>query len=111
MGILNFMENENVITINGKTIKVKGNNVSVVNNKVIVDGKVVEEGLDGIVKIEWTGDLAKLNCNTAEIHGNVHGDVDCNTLYCGDIQGDVDSNTVHCGNIGGNVEANVVHRK
>lgn len=97
------------ISINGKTFT--GNNISVVDDKIFVDGKQVEGGLSGVVKIDVSGDLMNLNCTTATIHGNVHGDVDATTLNCGDVGGDVDATTVNCKNINGNVDAITVNSK
>lgn len=106
-----FNRKENIIIVNGKTYHVSGNNVSIVNQKVIVDGKVIEDGLSGIVKIEWKGELANLNCNSADVHGDIQGNVECNNLRCKDIKGNVDSNNVCCENIGGNVDATIVTKK
>lgn len=101
----------NRITINGETFIVEGNNVSVSGNSVIVNGKVIKGELNGIVKIEWSGDLAKLDCANATINGDVHGDVDCANLTCGNIGGDVDASNVKCGDIGGDVDATSVKRR
>lgn len=95
----------NRITINGETFIVDGKNINVSGSKVIVDGKVVKGDLEGIVKIEWSGDLANLDCTNAVINGNVEGDVDCTNLTCGNIGGDVDATNVKCGDIGGDVDA------
>lgn len=48
------------VVINGKAIKVDGNNISVIGNKVYVDGKLIED-LDGI----------KSNNITIKVYGNV----------------------------------------
>ena len=97
-------------TINGKKFDVSGRNITVDNDKIIVDGKVLQSNLTGIVKIEWHGDLAKLECNTCEIHGAVSGNVNANTVKCNDVGGDVDANTVKCGNINGDVVANTIKK-
>jgi len=101
----------NRITINGETFIVDGNNVSVSGNKIKVNDKVIKGELEGIVKVEWSGDLANLDCTNATINGDVHGDVDCTNITCGNIGGDVDGTNVKCGNIGGDVDANKVTRK
>jgi len=114
----------NTININGESFQVTGNNVIVKNNKVIVNGKTIKEGLKGIVKVEFKGDIANLDCNTAIINGNVgdidcstltingdvDGDVDCSTIRCGNVQGDVDGTNIVCGNISGDVDAVNVRR-
>lgn len=78
------------ITINGKTYK--GNNVSVINNAVWIDGKKVEEKDQTIVGIKLEGDVQ-----------NVHSDVGVN---CGDVKGNVTCNgSVTCDRVEGNVVA------
>lgn len=95
---------KNKITINGKSYDVAGRNIVINNDKVMVDGVMVESGLSGIVKIEFTGDLASLDCTTATINGNVKGNVDGTTITCGDVGGDVDGTTIKCGNVNGNLD-------
>ena len=53
-----FGKRNNNISINGNQYSVEGNNVSVINDKIYVDGKLIQDGLSGIVKIEWLGDVA-----------------------------------------------------
>ena len=96
------------MNINGKDYSVFGRNIVVNNNSVYVDDVLIEGGLSGIVKIEFIGDLASLDCNTASISGNVQGDVKANTIKCGDVGGDVKGNTVKCGNVSGSVKGNTV---
>jgi hypothetical protein len=103
MGIFSIF-GKNKITINGKSYEVSGNNITVKNDSIYVDGKLVESCLTGNVKVEFTGDLANLDCTTATINGNVQGDVDGTTITCGDVGGYVDGATIKCGNIGGDVD-------
>jgi hypothetical protein len=103
MGIFS-MFGKNQITINGKSYEVSGKNISVRNDSIYVDGVLVESGLSGNVKVEFTGDLANLDCTTATINGNVTGDVDGTTITCGDVGGDVDGTTIKCGNVSGDVD-------
>lgn len=107
--MFDFFKSKSTITFNGKSFE--GRNIKVVNDKVYIDDKLVEEGLSGVLKVEVTGDLARLDCNSAVIHGNVGGDVNANTVNCGDVDGDVEANTVNCGRILGDVDANVVNSK
>lgn len=83
----------NTIIINGRQISVTGRNISVINDKVIVDGVIVEEGLSGHVEISFVGDLATLKTNgSATIEGNVMGNVDAGgSVNCGDVKGSVDA--------------------
>lgn len=93
----------NIITINGKSTQVVGNNIKVttrgINNSVItVNGVVIAEGLSGEVTIKFEGSLANLDAVHATINGNVHGNVDGTHVKVG-------------GNIGGNVDATHVTAK
>jgi len=99
----------NIITINGESHDVEGNNVVVRRGKVLVNGKVIKDNLSGTVKIEWEGDLASLDCTQAVVNGNVHGDVDGTTItVSGDVSGDVDGTTIKCGDVAGDVDATTV---
>lgn len=95
---------KNKITINGKTYNVSGKNIQVKNDSIYVDGDLVESGLSGVVKVEFTGDLTNLDCTTAHINGNVLGNVDGTTINCGDVGGKVDGTTINCHDISGNVD-------
>lgn len=96
----------NKITINGKTFEVYGNNIKIINDKVIVDGVVVTEGLSGEVTVKFEGDLAKLDATSVTVHGNVIGDINCTSLQVtGSVNGDVDATNVKASEIIGNVDA------
>jgi len=98
----------NIININGKSIKVTGSNISVIGDKVYVNGKLVEEGLSGNVEISFKGDLANLNVDgSATVDGNVLGYVDAGgSVRCENVNGSVDAGgSVYCGNVGGDVDA------
>lgn len=101
----------NKIVINGKSHSVGGKNISIINDKIYVDGILVESGLSGIVEVKFEGDVANLDCTTATINGNVLGDVDGTTIRCGDVSGNVDGTTITCGKIGGNVDGTTIMMK
>jgi len=97
----------NIININGKSISVKGNGISIINDKVYVNGKLIEEGLSGGVEITFMGDLASLNVDgSATVNGNV-GSVDAGgSVNCGDVGKSVDAGgSVNCGTVGGDINA------
>lgn len=100
---------KNTITINGVTIETNGSsNISVNGDSVYVGGKLIKSGLSGIVKIEFEGDLAKLQTDgSATINGDVKGNVDCGgSCQCGNVGGFVDAGgSVTCGNVKGDVDA------
>jgi len=111
------------VTICGKTFKV-GDNVNIVNGKVISDGVVVYEltsSQDGVVIERIEGTIGKLECHyplvvNGDVHGNVqsYSPVNCGDIHghlkadgpvnCGDIMGSLKANgPVNCGDIGGNL--------
>lgn len=97
------------IRVNGKTYQ--GNNVSMINGKVFVDGKEVDSGdSDQKVVIHCDGNLTfqEFQCsNSVEINGNVTGNISCHGSFTGhNITGDVNAGgSVNCDNIGGSVKA------
>lgn len=100
----------NNITINGETFNVQGNNIVVKNGKVIVDDDIVKEGLSGTVKVEFIGDLATLDCNSAVVNGNIEGDVDCTSInITGDVEGDIEGVTINCGNVEGDIDGTTIN--
>lgn len=97
-----------MITINGQTFY--GDNVTIRNGKVIVDGKDHTPSDSKSISISIQGDLKDLSvdcCNKVDIKGNVgtaktvSGDIDIS----GDIAGGAStvSGDIKCGNIGGSV--------
>jgi len=107
------------ITVNGQTFV--GNNVSVVNGEVIVDGKKVAAPEGKVINIAVQGDIESLKVDRGSVNvtgsvGSVavtQGDVECGgvkgkveidqgNLECGDIFGDVSVNM-------GNVVAGTIH--
>lgn len=102
----------NTITVNGKTYKdIQGNNISVVNGVIKVDGKVICEGLSGDVHVKWEGDLANLETHNADILGSVKGSVKGHNIDIeGFVGGDVTGHNIDCGDVNGNVQGrNVSH--
>lgn len=98
------------ININGKVFQ--GDNITINNGKVIIDGReVTDHGRSAQIVVEVHGNVNKLDCNSCIIHGDVTGDVDANTVNCKNVGGDVDANTVNCGDVKGDVDANVVNRR
>lgn len=99
----------NTIIVNGKRIQCSGSNVSIINGRVIVDGKEIanEESREVYVTIE--GDVNKIDCSgSVTVKGNVKGNIDCSGS-CeveGDVGGDIDaSGSVRCDNVSGSVDA------
>jgi cytoskeletal protein CcmA (bactofilin family) len=101
------MEENKLININGKTYY--GRNVTITNNKVIVDG-VVQEDVTSAKTISINGEKFRGNL---EIHGsvNVFGDVEGSvqaggSVTCDDVKGNVMAGgSVDCDDVGGNISA------
>lgn len=105
---MNIFGNNGKITVNGKTYT--GNNISINNNQVIIDG-VVQGDLEEDKKIE-----IKILCNVEKIvsnesihiKGNVNGNIEAGTsVNCDDIKGNARAGTsINCDDIGGDAIAN-----
>jgi len=97
------------ITINGKTFEGRKLRVDQEEGDVFIDGKKVLTGQTGVLRVEVTGTLDLLDCNTATVNGDILGDVTCNTIVCKNVAGDIETNTITCEQVGGNIDANTVH--
>ena len=95
----------NTIVINGKKFQTNGNNVSIINNSVYVDGDLIAGELNGVVKIKWEGDLANLTAHNVEVEGNVMGNLNAHNVECGDVGGNVTAHNVEEKKIAGSVSA------
>jgi len=96
------------ITINGNTFEVSGNNVSIINGTVRVDGNVVVSGLSGGVNIKWEGGLASLTTDSSVTCTDIHGSVNAGgSVHCNDISGSVsaDGSVKASGHIGKQISA------
>ena len=96
------------IIIGGDVTIVEGNNIVVIDDKIIVGSTVIKSGLSGIVEVKFEGDLVSLHTHgNASVKGDIHGNVDAHgNVQCGNVGGSVDANgSVECNNVEGNVEA------
>lgn len=105
----------NTITINGKTYSAPdGCSMSVINNKVYIDGKLFED-CDLIkskkIEIKIEGNCGDVHVDSANltVNGNIEGEVlvDAGNITCrGDIKGDVncDCGNISCHHIFGNTD-------
>lgn len=97
------------VTVNGKTIRVKGNSISIINDEIIVDGKPLREALDQPnITVIVEGDCRSLNaCGNVEVKGNAHNIDRRGSCHVeGDVTGNVNaSGSVTCGDVGGDIDA------
>ena len=108
------------ISLNGKTIRVSGSNISVINGKVYSDGKLVEVPEQKTINIVVEGDVQTLKvdaCDQVTVNGtceNVEVQTG-NVIIKGDVSGNVQSDVgdITCGNVGGNCKTDVgnINRK
>lgn len=115
----------NVIIVNGKRIEVQGDNISIKNGEVYVDGKKVDGSKPtSELKIIIEGNVGNLTVDngSVEVKGMVTGNVDCGGSFKGhDVMGSIDcggsvqcndvgqsidcGGSVQCGNVGGEIDA------
>lgn len=108
-----------MITINGKSYN--GNSVTVINGKVMVDGKPADTSDDKVINIWVNGNIETLDidyCDSLDIKGDC-GTVNTqnsNVKISGNVWGSVESKNgnITCGNVGGSVKTkngNIKHVK
>ena len=97
------------VSVNGKTVRVRGNNISIIIDQIIVDGKPLEETFDQAnITVIVEGDCRSLYaCGNVEVKGNAHN-IDCqgSCHVEGNVTGNVNaSGSVRCGDVEGNIDA------
>ena len=110
-----YTSSYSTVSVNGKTVRVRGNNITIIDDKIIVDGKPLNEAMDAknitvIVEgncnkldtcgdVEIRGDCGYVDCSgSVHVEGNVNGNIDASgSVTCGDVSGDIDaSGCVRC---------------
>lgn len=96
--------------ISGRTFR--GNNISISNNRIVIDGKDVTDEYDikpvGILEITvLEGTIGSLTADGSVSCNDVTGDVSAGgSVKAGDIKGSVNAGgSVKCGSIGGSINA------
>jgi len=96
-----------IVSVNGKTYT-GHSSISVINNKVIIDGKEVSNKEKGVIEVVIVGDALNVKSDVAvSIKGNVNGNIDAGSyVKCGNVGGSVDCGSyVSCEDVGGSVDA------
>lgn len=101
------MNSANNIVIDGREFK--GNNVSIINGKVIVDGVVQDGTLSGDINVTVNGDVNTLQNNIGDVRANSAGSIKTGSgdvFIDGDVSGSVQtgSGDVKCGDVGNSVK-------
>ncbi len=95
------------IRVNGKSISVEGNNVSIINDTVMVDGKVIKRSASGVVKVVVQGTINELRTDASVECGDVAGSVEAGgSVNCKNVGKDVDAGgSVNSMKVGGDIDA------
>lgn len=104
-----YTNSYSTVSVNGKTVRVRGNSISIINDQIIVDGKPLEEAFDQPnITVIVEGDCKILSaCGNVEVKGNA-GNIDCrgSCHVEGNVTGNIDaSGSVTCGDVGGDIDA------
>lgn len=94
------------ISIGGRTFT--GNNVSILNGVVIVDGVQQDGTLTGQVELKIEGTLDSLTTDASvNMKGQINGNVEAGgSVRCDDVGGNVNAGgSVRCDDVGGSVNA------
>lgn len=97
----------NRIVINGKEIKCNGNNISIIDNKVFVDGKIISEEAIKDSDIHIYGDVENIECQGSVECNNVNGYIKAGgSVNCDDVGGNINcGGSVNCDTVKGNIIA------
>ncbi len=103
------------VHVNGRVVEVPdGSNISIVNNKLYVNGLEWEgddggDGrLTGVVRVELSGDIKEVKTDSSlHVHGDVQGNVEAGgSIQCGNVTGHVKAGgSVHCKDVSGHINA------
>ena len=99
------MRGSGSVTIDGKTFT--GNNVTIVNGRVIVDGKTQDGELVGPITVTVNGDVESLENHAGNVTANNVGEISTGSgdVKCLDVSGSIrtGSGDIICGAVNGNI--------
>jgi len=95
-----------VVTINGQSFS--GSSISMVNGKLMIDGKPQDTNkLGHVINIEIHGDVKDIQSDNGSITAHDVGSVNTSNgrVTCGNVSGNVTTSNgkVICGDVGGNI--------
>lgn len=93
------------ITVNGKSYV--GNNISIRNGVVVIDGKLQDGTVSGVVEVMVSGELVSLETDASVTCEEVKGNVSAGgSVSCGAVGGTVNAGgSVTAGRVGGGITA------
>ncbi len=97
----------NRIVVNGKDIICNGNNVSIINYKVFVDGKEISDETIKNSDVHIYGDVENIECEGSVQCDNVKGNIQAGgSVNCDDVGGSINcGGSCNCDKVNGNVTA------
>lgn len=97
----------NKIVINGKTIACSGSNISIIGNKLFVDGKQVSGDVTRDCDVHIYGDVENIKCEGSVSCNNVKGNIQAGgSINCDNVGGDIRcGGSCNCDEVKGNVTA------
>lgn len=108
--MMKFFGRNSSITINGQTYV--GNNITMEDGKVIVDGVEQESHYKEPITLYVNCNVDKIIIEESiRVNGDIHGNVIAkNSVNCDKVVGDVSAgNAINCDDIQGNAQANVIN--
>ena len=97
----------NRIVVNGKDIVCNRSNVSIINNKVFVDGKEVSDKATKNCDVYIYGDVEHIECKGSVKCNNVKGNIQAGgSVNCDDVGGNINcGGSCNCDDVSGSVTA------
>lgn len=97
------------VIVGSKKIKTYGENVTIKDNRIEVDGVTIANNLTNGCNIVINGDVNCLDTDmSVSVNGNIKGPVDCkgDCSVEGDVYGDIDcSGSCTCESVNGDIDA------
>ena len=94
------------ISINGMSFS--GDNITIIDNDIIIDGKSAIKVPENTLQIKITGTLNSVSCDRSlNVCGLIQGDVEAKgSINCDDVNGNVIAGgSVNCDKVRGNIQA------
>lgn len=94
------------IIVNGKVFETSGKNITITNNRVVVDGQVLSDEIKNNIEITINGNVENLTSEgSVKVNGNVSGLIQSGgSVKCKDVRGNINSSgSIKCNDVIGNI--------